>query len=137
MIRTQQWPQMEELLSPNLVRTVEICPFSFDSKKSLGEESKTAAERRGAQLWALPSPHFTTIDLQEKNMKNAAQAEPSAWSLAEEAPEGTDLGSLRSSRVTGQLPSGLRARSSRWCPRSQGPLTDGVSGFHPPPPFYM
>ena len=78
-------------------------------------------------------------------MKNAAQAEPSAWSLAEEAPEGTDLGSLRSSGVTGQLPSGCvcsrawgwRARSSRRCPRSQGSLTDGVCGFHPPPPFYM
>ena len=62
-------------------------------------------------------PHFTTINLQEKKMKNTTQVEPSAWSLAEEVPEGTDLGSLRAP-VTKRAPPGVMERAALvpgWC----------------------
>ena len=42
-------------------------------------------------------------------MKNKAQVEPSAWSLAEEAPDGTDLGSLHAP-VTKKPPPGVMGR---------------------------
>ena len=66
----------------------------------------------------LPLPHFTTVNLQEK-MKHTNQVEPSAWSLAEEVPEGTDLGSVRAP-VTKKAPPGVMERAalvSRWCVR--------------------
>ena len=44
-------------------------------------------------------------------MKNMAQVEPSAWSLAEEAPEVTDLGSLRT-LMTKKAPPGCDGQSS-------------------------
>ena len=44
-------------------------------------------------------------------MKNMAQVEPSAWSLAEEAPEGTDLGSL-CARATKKAPPGVMGRAA-------------------------
>ena len=40
-----------------------------------------------------------------------AQVEPSAWSLAEEAPEGTDLGSL-CARATKKAPPGVMGRAA-------------------------
>ena len=86
-------------------------------KSHLEKKVKQLQKGEGPSFWALPSPHFTTIDLQEKNMKNAAQAEPSAWSLAEEAPEGTDLGSLRAP-VTKKAPPGVMERAALvpgWC----------------------
>ena len=43
-------------------------------------------------------------------MKNATQAEPSAWSPAEEVHEGTDLGSLHT-LVTKKAPSGVMKRA--------------------------
>ena len=48
-----------------------LCPFSYDSKKSLteGEENKTATERGDAQLLGTSFTSFYTINLQEK-MKN-------------------------------------------------------------------
>ena len=53
MVRAQQWPRARAPLKPKIPvrRTVEMRPFSFDSKKSLieGEENKTTAERGGAQ----------------------------------------------------------------------------------------
>ena len=88
-------------------------------------------------------------------MKNATQAEPSAWSLAEEVHEGTDLGSLHT-LVTKKAPSGVMKRAALvpgWClqaslavestgelgwyPHSQRLLTySNLCGFHPPL-FYM
>ena len=87
----------------------------------------------------LPSPHFTTINLQE-NMKNTTQPEPSAWSLAD-VSEGTDLGSL-CAPVTKKVPPGVIRRAALgpgwhlllslmvelagalgWYPHSQGLLT--------------
>ena len=87
-------------------------------------------------------------------MKNTTQAEPFAWSLAEEVLEGTDLGSLRAP-VTRKAPPAVMERAalvSGWClqrslvveltgelgwyPHSQGLLTySNVCGFHPPPLF--
>ena len=64
----------------------------------------------------LPLPHFPIINLQEK-MKNTTQVEPSAWSLAEEVPEGTDLGSL-CALVTKRAPPGVMVRAALvpgWC----------------------
>ena len=89
-------------------------------------------------------------------MKNATQAEPSAWSLAEEVHEGTDLGSLHT-LVTKKAPSDVMKRAALapgWClqprlvvestgelgwyPHSQGLLTySNLCGFHPPALFYM
>ena len=57
----------------------------------------------------LPSPHFTTINLQE-NMKNTTQPEPSAWSLAD-VSEGTDLGSL-CAPVTKRAPPGVMEKAA-------------------------
>ena len=44
-------------------------------------------------------------------MKNTTQAKPSAWSLAEEVPEGADLGSLHAP-VTKKVPSWCDGKSS-------------------------
>ena len=54
--------------------------------------------------------HFNTINLQEK-MENTTQAEPSAWSLAEEVLEGIDLGSLHA-LVTRKAPPGVKERAA-------------------------
>ena len=89
-------------------------------------------------------------------MKNAAQAEPSAWSLAEEVHEGTDVVSLYA-LLTKKAPSGVMKRAALvpgWClqpslavestgelgwyPHRQGlPTYSNLCGFHPPPLFYM
>ena len=75
-------------------------------------------------------------------MKHTAQAEPSAWSLAEEAPDGIHLGSLRARRQRRLHPVSRTpaetAGGPGWYSHSQGPLTHSSSrGFHPPPLFYM
>ena len=88
-------------------------------------------------------------------MKNTTQVEPSAWSLAEEVPEGTDLGSVHALE-TKKAPPGVMVRAALvpgWClqpslaveftgelgwyPHSQRLLTySNLCGFHPPL-FYM
>ena len=87
-------------------------------------------------------------------MENTTQAEPSAWSLAEEVLEGIDLGSLHA-LVTRKAPPGVKERAAGshmvsaaessgeltgelgWYPHSQGLLTySNLCGFHPPPVFY-
>ena len=100
-------------------------------------------------------PHFTTINLQQKKVKNTTQVEPSAWSLTKEEPECTDLGSL-CALVTKKAPPGVMKRAALvpgWClqaslavestgelgwyPHSQRLLTySNLCGFHPPPVFY-
>ena len=76
-------------------------------------------------------------------MKNTAQAEPSAWSLAEEAPDGIHLGSLRAwsqrrLHPVSRTQAAETAGDPGWYSHSQGPLTHSSSrGFHPPPLFYM
>ena len=100
-------------------------------------------------------PHFTTINLQQKKVKNTTQVEPSAWSLTKEEPECTDLGSL-CALVTKKAPPGVMKRAvlvPRWClqptlaveltgalgwyPLSQGLLTySNLCCLHPSPPLY-
>ncbi|KAK2107925.1 Protein tpx2 [Saguinus oedipus] len=62
-------------------RTMEICPFSFDSRDKehqLQKEKKIKELRKGEipKFKALPLPHFDTIDLPEKKVKNVTQIEP-------------------------------------------------------------
>ncbi|KAK2082225.1 Protein tpx2 [Saguinus oedipus] len=56
-------------------RTMEICPFSFDSRDKehqLQKEKKIKELQKGEipKFKALPLPHFDTIDLPEKKVKN-------------------------------------------------------------------
>ena len=44
-------------------------------------------------------------------MRNTTQGEPSAWSLAEKMPEGTDLGSL-CAPVTKRAPPGVMEKAA-------------------------
>lgn len=62
-------------------RTVEICPFSFDSRdkeRQLQKEKKIKELQKGEvpKFKALPLPHFETINLPEKKVKNVTQIEP-------------------------------------------------------------
>ena len=81
----------------------------------------------------LPLPHFPIINLQEK-MKNTTQVEPSAWSLAEEVHEGTDLGSLHI-LVTKKAPSGVMKRAALvpgWCLQASLAVeSTGELGWYP------
>lgn len=68
-------PQISE------ARTVEICPFSFDSRdkeRHLQKEKKIKELQKGEvpKFKALPLPHFDTINLPEKKVKSTTQAEP-------------------------------------------------------------
>ena len=79
-------------------------------------------------------PHFTTVNLQKKKMKNTTQAEPSAWSLAEEVPEGIDLGSLHAP-VAKKAPPGVMERAALvpgWCLQpSRAVEFTGELGWYP------
>lgn len=62
-------------------RNVEVCPFSFDTRdkeRQLQKEKKIKEMQKGEvpKFKALPVPHFDTINLPEKKVKNATQAEP-------------------------------------------------------------
>ncbi|XP_074067941.1 targeting protein for Xklp2 isoform X2 [Macrotis lagotis] len=62
-------------------RTVEICPFSFDSRdkeRQLQKEKRTKELQKGEvpKFKAHPLPHFDTINLPEKKVKNVTQLEP-------------------------------------------------------------
>lgn len=62
-------------------RNVEVCPFSFDSRdkeRQLQKEKKIKEMQKGEvpKFKALPVPHFETINLPEKKVKNVTQAEP-------------------------------------------------------------
>ncbi|XP_043836734.1 LOW QUALITY PROTEIN: targeting protein for Xklp2 [Dromiciops gliroides] len=62
-------------------RTVEICPFSFDSRdkeRQLQKEKKVKELQKGEvpKFKAHPLPHFDTINLPEKKVKNPTQLEP-------------------------------------------------------------
>lgn len=68
-------PQMSE------ARTVEICAFSFDSRdkeRQLQKEKKIKELQKEEvpKFKALPLPHFDTINLPEKKVKNVTQIEP-------------------------------------------------------------
>ena len=110
-------------------------PFLFRFKKSKkGKKIKQLQKGEAPKFWALPLPHFTTINLQEKKMKNTTQTEPSAWSLAQQVPEGIDLGSPRA-LVTKKAPPCVMERAAQvpgWClqPRVAVEST-GEPGWYP------
>ncbi|XP_007474525.1 targeting protein for Xklp2 isoform X2 [Monodelphis domestica] len=62
-------------------RTVEVCPFSFDSRdkeRQLQKEKKVKELQKGEvpKFKAHPLPHFDTVSLPEKKVKNPTQLEP-------------------------------------------------------------
>ncbi|XP_044520229.1 targeting protein for Xklp2 [Gracilinanus agilis] len=62
-------------------RTVEMCPFSFDSRdkeRQLQKEKKVKELQKGEvpKFKAHPLPYFDTVSLPEKKVKNSTQPEP-------------------------------------------------------------
>ncbi|KAM6147589.1 targeting protein for Xklp2 [Erethizon dorsatum] len=83
VIRAQPVPHYGVPFKPHIpeARTVEICPFSFDSRdkeRQLQKEKKIKELQKGEvpKFKALPLPHFDSINLPEKKVKNVTQAEP-------------------------------------------------------------
>ncbi|XP_032461859.1 targeting protein for Xklp2 isoform X3 [Phocoena sinus] len=83
VIRAQPVPYFGMPFKPQIPvgRTVEICPFSFDSRdkeRQLQKEKKIKELQKGEmpKFKALPLPHFDTINLPEKKVKNTTQVEP-------------------------------------------------------------
>ncbi|XP_004393084.1 PREDICTED: targeting protein for Xklp2 isoform X1 [Odobenus rosmarus divergens] len=83
VIRAQPVPHYGVPFKPQIpeARTVEICPFSFDSRdkeRQLQKEKKIKELQKGEvpKFKALPLPHFDTINLPEKKVKNTTQTEP-------------------------------------------------------------
>ncbi|KAM5304228.1 targeting protein for Xklp2 isoform 3-T4 [Glossophaga mutica] len=83
VIRAQPVPHFGVPFKPHIpeAKTVEICPFSFDSRDrehQLQKEKKIKELQKGEvpKFKALPLPHFDTVNLPEKKVKNATQIEP-------------------------------------------------------------
>ncbi|XP_075867125.1 targeting protein for Xklp2 isoform X1 [Microcebus murinus] len=83
VIKAQPVPHYGVPFKPQNVegRTVEMCPFSFDSRdkeRQLQKEKKIKELQKGEvpKFKALPLPHFDTINLPEKKVKNVTQSEP-------------------------------------------------------------
>uniref|UniRef100_A0A8D2AR03 TPX2 microtubule nucleation factor n=1 Tax=Sciurus vulgaris TaxID=55149 RepID=A0A8D2AR03_SCIVU len=83
VIRAQPVPHYGVPFKPQIpeARTVEMCPFSFDSRdkeRQLQKEKKIKELQKGEvpKFKALPVPHFDTISLPEKKVKNVTQTEP-------------------------------------------------------------
>uniref|UniRef100_A0A2I3S2V3 TPX2 microtubule nucleation factor n=1 Tax=Pan troglodytes TaxID=9598 RepID=A0A2I3S2V3_PANTR len=83
VIKAQPVPHYGVPFKPQIpeARTVEICPFSFDSRdkeRQLQKEKKIKELQKGEvpKFKALPLPHFDTINLPEKKVKNVTQIEP-------------------------------------------------------------
>ncbi|XP_008018319.1 targeting protein for Xklp2 isoform X1 [Chlorocebus sabaeus] len=83
LIKAQPVPHYGVPFKPQIpeARTVEICPFSFDSRdkeRQLQKEKKIKELQKGEmpKFKALPLPHFDTINLPEKKVKNVTQIEP-------------------------------------------------------------
>ncbi|EHB00678.1 Targeting protein for Xklp2 [Heterocephalus glaber] len=81
VIRAQPMPHYGVPFKPHIpeARTVEICPFSFDSRdkeRQLQKEKKIKELQKGEvpKFKALPLPHFDSINLPEK-VKNVTQTE--------------------------------------------------------------
>ncbi|XP_045837750.1 targeting protein for Xklp2 isoform X3 [Meles meles] len=83
VIRAQPVPHYGVPFKPQIpeARTVEICPFSFDSRdkeRQLQKEKKIKELQKGEvpKFKALPLPHFDTVNLPEKKVKTTTQVEP-------------------------------------------------------------
>lgn len=83
VIKAQPVPHYGVPYKPQIpeARNVEVCPFSFDSRdkeRQLQKEKKIKEMQKGEvpKFKALPLPHFDTVNLPEKKVKNVTQAEP-------------------------------------------------------------
>ncbi|XP_036101412.1 targeting protein for Xklp2 isoform X3 [Molossus molossus] len=83
VIRAQPVPHFGVPFKPTIpeAKTVEICPFSFDSRdkeRQLQKEKKIKElqKREVPKFKALLLPDFDTVNLPEKKVKNATQIEP-------------------------------------------------------------
>ncbi|KAM9589770.1 targeting protein for Xklp2 isoform 1-T5 [Trichechus inunguis] len=83
MIKAQPVPHYGVPFKPQIpeARTLEVCPFSFDSRdkeRQLQKEKKIKELQKEEmpKFKALPLPHFDTINLPEKKVKSATQIEP-------------------------------------------------------------
>ncbi|XP_036040993.1 targeting protein for Xklp2 [Onychomys torridus] len=83
VIRAQPVPHYGVPYKPHIpeARNVEVCPFSFDTRdkeRQVQKEKKIKEMQKGEvpKFKALPVPHFDTISLPEKKVKNVTQAEP-------------------------------------------------------------
>ena len=83
VIRVQPVPLSGVAFRPNTpeTKTVEICPFFFDSKDEecqLQKEKKIKERQKGEvpKFKVFSLPHFDTINLPERKVKNATQTEP-------------------------------------------------------------
>lgn len=83
LIKAQPVPHYGVPYKPHIAeaRNVEVCPFSFDTRdkeRQLQKEKKIKEMQKGEvpKFKALPVPHFDTINLPEKKVKNVTQAEP-------------------------------------------------------------
>ncbi|XP_006860835.1 PREDICTED: targeting protein for Xklp2 [Chrysochloris asiatica] len=83
VIKAQPVPHFGVPFKPQIpeARTIEVCPFSFDSRdkeRQLLKEKKIKELQKGEmpKFKALPLPHFDTINLPEKKVKTATQIEP-------------------------------------------------------------
>lgn len=84
VIRAQPMPHYGVPFKPQNpeTRTVEICPFSFDSRdkeRQLQKEKKIKELLKAEEMpkfKAHPVPHFDVINLPEKKVKNTTQVEP-------------------------------------------------------------
>ncbi|XP_045151222.1 targeting protein for Xklp2 isoform X1 [Echinops telfairi] len=83
VIKAQPVPHYGVPFKPQIpeARTVEVCPFSFDSRdkeRQLQKERKIKELQKGEmpKFKALPLPHFDSVNLPEKKVKTATQMEP-------------------------------------------------------------
>ncbi|XP_013015446.1 targeting protein for Xklp2 isoform X2 [Cavia porcellus] len=83
VIRAQPVPHYGVPFKPHNLetRTVAVCPFSFDSRdkeRQLQKEKKIKELQKGEvpKFKALPLPHFDSVNLPEKKVKNVTQTEP-------------------------------------------------------------
>ncbi|XP_066870317.1 targeting protein for Xklp2 isoform X2 [Kogia breviceps] len=144
VIRAQPVPYFGMPFKPQIPvgRTVEICPFSFDSRdkeRQLQKEKKIKELQKGEvpKFKALPLPHFDTINLPEKKVKNTTQVEPFCF-------ETDRRGALKAQTWKHQLEEELKQQKEATCfkarpntvisqepfvpKREKKSLTEGLSG---------
>ncbi|XP_007446930.1 PREDICTED: targeting protein for Xklp2 isoform X2 [Lipotes vexillifer] len=144
VIRAQPVPYFGMPFKPQIPvgRTVEICPFSFDSRdkeRQLQKEKKMKELQKGEvpKFKALPLPHFDTINLPEKKVKNTTQVEPFCF-------ETDRRGALKAQTWKHQLEEELKQQKEAACfkarpntvisqepfvpKREKKSLTEGLSG---------
>lgn len=116
VIKAQPMPHYGVPFKPQIpeARTVEICPFSFDSRdkeRQLQKEKKIKELQKGEEMpkfKALPVPHFDAVNLPEKKVKNVTQIEP--FSL-----ETDKRGALKAQTWKHQLEEELKQQKEATC----------------------